>query len=831
VRATRHPRQRALPMRQAAEFRAALSPLKGDARVHALALVRGRWLALPMALALWTLLTVLGLQSRVDRVWSDLLERAASSTLVDPPSSVLVDIDDPSLRGMSGSLGEWPYSRDVYALLLDYLRQVGAELVVIDIVLAGPRQGDERLAMALPKSPRTVLASAGLLPGRATVELTPPSEAERQALKRLAQSDGPGVTWEGLTVPADPLMAVLTSPGSLGVISARLDDDGILRQVPLLHRVHGHSLPSLALAARIRADGGAGWQFRDGELIVGKRRWPVDGEGRLKLRWPADGGALPRLGWTRLMRAALGESHDPELARLLTGRSVFVGSSAFFADEVMTPHGRLSGAAWHAAVFEALGAGEQAILRSDGPTVQMLNFILFALGGLPLVWRRQAPAALLALLGMGGLAWAGAQAGWLGAPAAGLWLLGLAMLFTALERQRQARRRELELSHQRGLAEAQSRAKTELLAQVSHEMRTPMNAVLGMAEVLARSPLGAEQARQLEVLSHAGRQAFALINDLLDNARIESGKLELASKPFNVVDLVELQLELQRARAQQQGLWLRVFARTEGADWVLGDAPRVAQIVANLVANAIKFTERGGVTVELLREAKTDANPGFLLIRVKDTGIGIASHKLERIFRPFEQAGADIQRDFGGTGLGLSITRSLALLMGGDVRVQSDPGQGSVFEVRLKLPEAMPPQDAHPRPRLERIAPTRSLSLLLAEDNDVNVIVIEGMLQPLGHHIQRVVDGEQALLALEKKSFDLVLMDMLMPKMDGLEATRRWRVIESQNALLRTPIVALTANASASDVRDSLLAGCDEHVSKPVGLATLLAVLARLTEP
>lgn len=791
------------------------------------------WLALPAALLLWALLSLIGVQPRVDRAIGDALVRAAAP-VPGEPGSVIVDIDDASLRALREPLGEWPYSREVYALMLGYLREAGAKLVVIDIVFAGPRDGDAQFAAALGGSPPTVLAAAGLAQ-RMGVELAPAGAAEQRALKRFGVSDAPGLDWDGLTAPSDALLDALAEPGSLGLISVALDDDGLLRRLPLLHRVQGRSLPSLALAARLRADGVTAWRVEGGELVAGARRWPVDADGRLRLRLPrnngnggngGNGGELPRLSWQRLMRAALGEVDDAELARQLAGRSVFVGSSAFFADEVMTPQGRMTGTMLNAAIFDALGREPLPLLRGSGAAVWALTALLLALGALPLLMRRQALAALLAIVAILLTSWVAVRAGLLPAPAPGLYLLALALLLMAAERQRLARESVRQLTRERELADARSRAKTELLAQVSHEMRTPMNAVLGVSDILARSPLRPEQAHYVEVLGHAGRQVFALINDLLDNARIESGRLELAAHPFNLADLVELQLELLRERAQSKGLWLRVFARTEAAGWVLGDAQRVAQIVTNLVGNAIKFTRQGGVTVELSRDAA-----GSMQLSVQDTGIGIAADRLERIFQPFAQADASISREFGGTGLGLAITRSLARLMGGDVAVHSRLGEGSRFDVSLDLPPTPAAPEELADVRAERVAPTRSLSLLLAEDNDVNVLVIEGMLAPLGHRIVRAHDGEQALVALRKLDFDLVLMDMLMPGLDGLSATRQWRATEAAEGRPRTPIVALTANAHDADVQQSLAAGCDAHLTKPISLTALLYALAKYARP
>jgi CheY-like chemotaxis protein/anti-sigma regulatory factor (Ser/Thr protein kinase) len=270
-----------------------------------------------------------------------------------------------------------------------------------------------------------------------------------------------------------------------------------------------------------------------------------------------------------------------------------------------------------------------------------------------------------------------------------------------------------------------------------------------------------------------------------------------------------------------------VFARTDATGWVLGDEQRVAQIVTNLVGNAIKFTPQGGVVVELSREPGDGVHEGRVVIAVQDTGIGIDAAQLARIFEPFEQADASVAQRFGGTGLGLPITRSLARLMGGDVSVRSAPGEGSRFEAVLDLPPGRPPQDDGLLPRAEGVAPTRALALLLAEDNDVNVLVLEGMLVPLGHRITRVSDGAQALQALQAGQFDLVLMDMLMPVLDGLSATRQWRAVEAAEGRARTPIVALTASAAASDAQQALAAGCDAHLTKPLSLAALLQALAR----
>jgi signal transduction histidine kinase/ActR/RegA family two-component response regulator len=809
------------------------------------------WLALPAGVLLWALLGALGWQERLDQLLSDTALEATAPAAV--PSSVLrVDIDDASLRLLREPLGEWPYDRHVYALLMDYLRDCGVRLVVFDIVFAGAREGEAGFAAALQAGPPAVLAAAGLTARPAGVEPERVSEAERDALQRLGLPAEGGTAWAAWTPPSDGLLTPLQGPGSLGLISTPLDADGVLRRVPLLHQVAGQQLPSLGLAAWLRASDQTRWTLEPGtrsstgRLQAGGRQWPVDALGRAVLRLPAPSAAdhaqPALLRWQRLMQAALGVADDAALRTRLAGKVVFIGSNAFFADEVMTPVGRMTGTQLNAAVFDALEA--QALLAQDGWVWWLGQALLLGLALLPVAargvlgpragaarWRRWlvSPAALALLslaLAASVVAYGLTAVGVLLAPGLALEVLLLGLLLGAAARWMSQRQRERELEREAAVAEAESRAKTELLSQVSHEMRTPMNAVIGMADILARSPLKPDQAHYVEVLRAAAQQAFALINDLLDNARIQSGRMSLNPAPFDLVDLVDLQLELLRPRAQDKQLWLRAFAQRAVAGHVMGDAQRVAQIVSNLVGNALKFTVTGGVSVQLTRQ-----DDGLVCIEVRDTGVGIDPAQLERIFEPFAQAHAGVAARFGGTGLGLSITRNLARLMGGDVSVSSEPGVGSCFTVTLDLPALAADADAvNVAVALvseSQASPTRCLRLLLCEDNEVNVLVVEAMLGPLGHEVVVAHNGIEGLACLASAQFDLVLMDMQMPELDGVAATRRWREIEQREARERTPIVALTANALDADLRAALDAGCDAHVTKPITLPALLQVLAR----
>ncbi len=730
-----------------------------------------------------------------------------------------VDIDDAALRRLEPRLGHWPYERGVYALLLDYLREAGARLLVIDLVFAEQRPGDDSLARALAQRPDWVLAAAGL---RQPLGL---EAAQADTLGRLALPSGlrgPATPWPALTLPTPALLTGAT-PGSVGLISVPLDEDGRLRRLPLLHRVGEQRLPALALAALMREPGAGG--------APGLDRWPLDAQGRVLPSLSKRADAIPRLGWDELMEAALGAREDAALRPLLRDRVIFLGSSAFFADQVLTPQGLRGGTALQAAAYAALRRGD--LLR---PAPWPWQGLLWALAAAPLLWAALRPrpelarqallsaAALAALLGATalGLGWQ-----WLAAPGAPLALLGLGLALGALAQLRWDSLTQHRLAYERAVAEAASLAKSQFLANVSHEIRTPMNALLGMAELLAKTPLNEEQRRYVEAFRGAGQTLFELINDLLDISKIEAGRLSLEVAPFDLGALLQRCTELLRSRAEAQGLSLVLALDPRAAGCVEGDAQRLSQVLINLLGNAIKFTREGQVMLSAEREPD-----GRLLLTVSDTGIGIAPSKHELIFQPFTQADGSVTRFYGGTGLGLSISRSLVQMMGGEIWLESAPGQGSRFFIRLALPALTSPAlgapEAPPAPVPTELPPQH---ILLCEDNEVNVLLVQAMLQPEGHHITVAENGALGLQRLRERAYDLVLMDVQMPGMDGHSATRELRRLEARLGWHHVPVVALTAHAFASDVQASREAGCDDHLSKPISQSALLAALARHGRP
>jgi signal transduction histidine kinase/CheY-like chemotaxis protein len=398
-------------------------------------------------------------------------------------------------------------------------------------------------------------------------------------------------------------------------------------------------------------------------------------------------------------------------------------------------------------------------------------------------------------------------------------LLSLGMDITAIKRS------EADLAEALARAEAASRAKSEFLATMSHEIRTPLNGVLGMAQALGRSRLSKPDREKLQVIQTSGEVLLSLLNDLLDLSKIEAGRVELED---GVVDIDEIASQVSAAFAglaaeKDVSLALDV-APSAGRCW-RGDPVRVRQILQNLVANAVKFTERGAVHVEIGHDGEQ------LILRVADTGPGIAPQHLSRVFEKFAQADASTTRRYGGSGLGLSICRELARLMGGDILVDSIFGEGATFTVRLPLAPAERPAAA-PRPVQREAAPfaPSGLKILAAEDNPMNRLVLKTLLGQLGLEPELVEDGEQAVRAWEGGDWDLILMDVQMPVMDGPAATRLIRERELQTRRPRTPILALTANAMAHQAEEYRLAGMDALVSKPINLTELVGALSAIVD-
>ncbi|QUD88670.1 hybrid sensor histidine kinase/response regulator [Phenylobacterium montanum] len=370
-------------------------------------------------------------------------------------------------------------------------------------------------------------------------------------------------------------------------------------------------------------------------------------------------------------------------------------------------------------------------------------------------------------------------------------------------------------------AELASRSKSEFLANMSHEIRTPLNGVVGVADMLAAAGLPKREREMVEIIRSSGQSLERLLSDVLDLARVEAGRMTIEPAPFQAADLVRTVASLSQVKAQEKGLDLLVQIAPQLEGWFVGDATRVRQILTNLVSNAVKFTDAGSVTIT----AEPAGEDGLRFV-VIDTGVGFDDAEKERLFGRFQQADGSITRRFGGSGLGLAISRQLAALMGGELDCASVPGRGSRFSFEAPFPAASAPETVAERAEEIEAAAERAVRVLVVDDHETNRKVVRMMLDQFGVETVSVVNGLEAVEAARREPFDAIFMDMQMPVMDGLEATRIIRIEEQTGGRGRTPLYMLSANAMPEHREAGLKAGADGHISKPVTAAALLAALS-----
>jgi signal transduction histidine kinase/CheY-like chemotaxis protein len=748
-------------------------------------------------------------------------------------SVVIVDVDEESMALLQPLLGAWPYRRDVYAAVTDFLRSSGAKSITYDILFSEPRAGDADFARSLAKADNVVLAASAInYPFERSAEYRTQLDAAAWPAEQNKKS--PYLIWRDITLPL-PLFTQPLTASQTGVISLRPDtDDGIHRRIPLLHHAYGKTLPSLALASLFAGQPTADIKISEHNQIlsINNISLPITADGEAYVQFPANASSFKVLSFYQLVHAAFNVAARPELnypgaeaiARQIKDKRIFIGSrAAVLGDYVSTPID-----AKYPGLF-MLALSSQAIEQNKllAPRNFALDILLMLLAVIvPLILfeqraRRSAAFSLIPLLLMGALItvvscvfYVYKQNTSLFFPLiAGLltylMLLVLRGLSLYLEKQK--------LGFEKMAAEEAYELKSRFMSHMTHELRTPLTAIIGFNKLLDDKKIDAKTHLQYTgLVDKNGQHLLSLINNILDQARIEAGQMNIVPTPTVLRDIVEDAAATLAQLAQQKNLMLTTtYAQDMPSAYEL-DGFRLRQILLNLAGNAIKFTEHGSVKINCAWKNNQ------LDIEIADTGPGLSKDALDRIFVAFEQADEHVAKAHGGSGLGLTISKNLAQLMGGRISVASQVGLGTQFTLHLPLTPCAAPLVATTQ-QVEAELPMMSGHILLADDNPDLRDLIELYLTRQGLQVSTAENGQDAVRRALHDSPDLILMDLEMPVLGGIGAIDQLRTLGYTG-----PILALTGHNKGAETARALAAGCNGAVTKPVKRDELLLAIAPL---
>ena len=738
---------------------------------------------------------------------------------------IFVDVSEESIKALEPEIGAWPYSRTVYAKVTEFLRDAGARSITFDIVFAETRPRDEELA-------QTLAATKGVTLAVLAKDYASTNDVKTQALlERVGWQKpalAPAYRWEQFILPREMFVWNDKPVADLGTIAVIPDADGVLRRIPILHQTGDKVL--LGLSSATLFSGKLRPEIRYDALThsvqIGEHSWPVNEDGSAQIRFPKNHRSMDGFHFSEVFYAAMAMQPAAEIAQKIKGRRVFVGSTAESINDYQnTLYGRTAGLHLLGQVSALLEQGEVL-----APPKLRWDLVLLALAlFVPIVSFRErenrsplnyAVGFVMLPLLIGGVSswlYLHKQSSALGFPLlAGL----LAFVFFLVRRLWRLYNERQRLFYEKLAAEESYKLKSQFISHMTHELRTPLAAIMGFNRLLGESDHGDRgHGQYTRVIDKNSHHLMTLINNMLDQGKIEAGQMKISQAPMRIREVVEDVVATLSNMAAEKKLELTATFADDLPTTLDLDGFRLRQVLLNLVGNAIKFTQHGYVRVNLHWHAEQ------LSIDVADSGSGMSAEVQERIFIPFKQGADNTQHAYGGTGLGLAISRNLCELMGGSLTVTSQLAHGSAFTVHI--PAIVCADVISPVTVATSAVAAQRLQgrILLADDNDDIRDLVTRLLKKQGLTVIPVFNGRQALEAALKDMPDLVLMDMEMPVMDGVTATKLLR-----ERGFTKPIFAMTAHPEGPEVERALKEGFDGYLEKPVNRERLQGILAAFLE-